>query len=53
MKGRTVNNRKVNIGKGALKGFLNQTVGGPISMSVMATIEGVNTLHRFAGGIRF
>lgn len=53
MKGRTMNNRKVNIGKGALRGFLNQTVGTPISVSVMATIDGVNTLHRFAGGLRF
>jgi hypothetical protein len=53
MKGQKINNRKVNIGKGALRGFLNQTVGAPVSMSVMATIEGVEGFHKFTGGLRF
>lgn len=53
MKSQTFNNRKVNIGKGALKGFLDQVVGGPLAVSVMGTIDGINAFHKFTSGIKF
>jgi hypothetical protein len=40
-----LNNRKIALGKGALRGFLNSAVGVPLSLSVMGVVEGVHGVH--------
>jgi hypothetical protein len=41
------------IGKGALRGFLNKTIGGPLSGTVMGTIEGISGFQNLTRGFKF
>jgi hypothetical protein len=50
---RLPNGRARNIGKGALRGFLNTTVGSALSGTVMMTINSVEGVQKFTGQLRF